>query len=353
MECGLVGLPGVGKTTLFSALTEGAVPITPGSVHPNVGIVSVPDPRLGVIAEHIPPEKIIHSTIRLVDIPGVASGDASRLNAILSNIRQVDAILHVVRCADFGGLGPPKPAADIEELDTELALADLVVAEGAIDKASRTARSGDKESKDRLALLERLHAVLEDGRSIRSMDDLTDADMRLLKSYGMMSAKPVLYVANVGEDDVAGNSAAAREVASIAEAAGGKSVCVSCGIEAELVELEGDDRQEMLESLGLAEPAIGPLARAARDLLGLSCFYTAGEKEVRAWTTPIGATAPEAAGAIHSDIQRGFIRAECYSVDDLVHFKSEKAIKDAGKMRSEGKGYQMQDGDVVHFLFNV
>ncbi|MHC5026702.1 MAG: redox-regulated ATPase YchF [Planctomycetota bacterium] len=328
MECGLVGLPGVGKTTLFSALTEGAVPITPGSVHPNVGIVSVPDPRLGVIAEHIPPEKIIHSTIRLVDIPGVASGDASRLNAILSNIRQVDAILHVVRCADFGGLGPPKPATDIEELDTELALADLVVAEGAIDKASRTARSGDKESKDRLALLERLHAVLEDGRSIRSMDDLTDADMRLLKSYGMMSAKPVLYVANVGEDDVAGNSAAPREVASIAEAAGGKS-------------------------LGLAEPAIGPLARAARDLLGLSCFYTAGEKEVRAWTTPIGATAPEAAGAIHSDIQRGFIRAECYSVDDLVHFKSEKAIKDAGKMRSEGKGYQMQDGDVVHFLFNV
>ena len=278
---------------------------------------------------------------------------ASRLNAILSNIRQVDAILHVVRCADFNGLGAPNPAADIETLDTELVLADLVVVEGAIEKATRTARSGDKEAKDRLALCERLKDVLEEGRSIRSMDDLSEMDHRLLKSYGMMSAKPVLYVANVGEEDVDGSSEAAQAVGAIAEASGGRAVSVSCGIEAELVELEGDDRQEMLESLGLAEPAIGPLARAARDLLGLTCFYTAGEKEVRAWTTPIGATAPEAAGAIHTDIQRGFIRAECYSVDELVQYKSEKAIKDAGKLRSEGKTYHMQDGDVVHFLFNV
>lgn len=363
MECGIVGLPGSGKTTLFNALTGSqASGFASGGgggagLKPNVGVAKIPDPRLEVIASYIPTKKIVHATIQFVDIPGVApgaaSGGAAKLNAFLAHVRQVDAVLHVVRCFDDGsGSQNINPVRDIDTMDTELALADLQVAESALDKAARTARSGDADAKARVAVLEKVQAMLGEGQPIRSTT-WTDAERAILRSYGMITAKPVLYVANVAEDDLAGESTHAQAVFRHAQSAGGEAVAVCAKLEAELAELEEADREEMLKSMGLTEPAIGPLARAANTLLGLASFYTAGEKEVRAWPIRIGATAPEAAGSIHSDIERGFIRAECYHVDDLVKYKTEKAIREAGKLRSEGKAYRMQDGDVVHFLFNV
>jgi GTP-binding protein YchF len=348
MECGLIGLQGVGKTTLFQALTAHAVPVQVGSMKPNVGIAAMPDPRLEQIAEFIPPEKLIPATVQVVDIPGVASGGgASSLNQILAHIRTVDALVQVVNCWEGRDA-----ASDIALMEAELILADLVVAEGALDKARRATRSGDTDAKKRLAVVEKVYEMLSDERPVRD-GDWDAAEAAVLKSYGFMSAKPVLYVANVGEDDLDGASPAAEAVQAAASAAGTTSVCVCAEIESEIAELEAADRSEMLESMGIDRPAIGVLASAMNEVLGLSTFYTAGEKEVRAWSIPRGASAPEAAGSIHSDIQRGFIRAECYHCDDLFELKGEKAIKEAGKLRSEGKAYCMQDGDVVHFLFNV
>jgi GTP-binding protein YchF len=238
-------------------------------------------------------------------------------------------------------------------MEVELVLADLVVAEGARDKATRNARSGEAEAKKRLDLLQRVCAILEEERPLRTHDGWTDGDRMLLKSYGFITAKPVLHVVNVTEDDMNGSGPAAVAAGERAKTRGEECVAVCAQLEAELAELDDADRDEMLGSLGLSEPAIGPLARAANQALGLTTFYTAGEKEVRAWAIPIGAPAPAAAGTIHSDIERGFIRAECYGVDDLIQYGNEKSIKEAGKMRSEGKSYAMQDGDVVHFLFNV
>jgi len=362
MDCGIVGLPGVGKTSLFSALTglSASAAAAAGAFKAHIAIAKVPDPRLDLIASFIPTKKIVQATIQFVDIPGIApgsgstgsGGEASRVSTFLASVREVDALCHVVRCFEVPGT-TPSPAADIDSLDTELTLSDMVIAEAAHDRAARTARTGDPDARARLAALEAALAVLNDGRPLRSAPAWTPAQMSILKSYGMITAKPVLYVANVAEDDLSGESNAAQAVRERALSAGGRSVALCAKLEAELAELDEADRLEMLRSMGLAEPAIGPLARAAYSLLGLECFYTAGEKEVRAWTVVAGATAPEAAGAIHSDIQRGFIRAECYHVDDLVRHKNEKAIKEAGKLRSEGKGYRMQDGDVVHFLFNV
>lgn len=355
MEVGIVGLPGVGKTSLFSALTGvDAASAGAGGFKANIGVAQIPDPRLQVIASHIPTKKITHATIQFVDIPGVAPGsntEAGKVNQFLASVREVDAICHVVRC--FEEAGPVNPAGDIDTLDTELTLGDLQVVEAARDRSARAARSGDAEAKARQAVVEELYAVLSEGKPVRSRTDWTPAQKVHIRGYGMITAKPVLYVANVGEGDVEGKSPAAGKVAEIAAAAGGQFVAVCAKLEAELAQLETADRKEMLESMGLTEPAIGPLARAAYRLMGLESFYTAGEKEVRAWTIPIGATAPEAAGAIHTDIQRGFIRAECFHVDDLVQHKTEKAVKEAGKLRSEGKTYQMQDGDVVLFRFNV
>ena len=237
-------------------------------------------------------------------------------------------------------------------MDSELIVSDMVVVEGAIDKAERTAKHGDKDAQRRLDVLTRVNELLENEKPARN-GEWDDNDKAILRNYGIMTAKPVLYVANVSEDDVNSESNGVKTVASHAATSGGESVAVCATLESEIAELDADDQTDMLESMELSEPAVGPLARALNTLLGLSTFYTAGEKEVRAWSIPEGAPAPQAAGTIHSDIERGFIRAECYHVDDLFNLASEKAIKEAGKLRSEGKGYSMQDGDVVNFLFNV
>jgi len=319
---------------------------------PNIGIASIPDPRLDRIADFIPTEKMIYATIQVVDIPGLPQGaTGGALGEVLANIRQVDALCHVVRCFD-DGLGVPEPQVAIISMDGELILADLVVVEGAVNKAARAARSGDKEAIKRLAVLEKCQSLLELEKPIR--DGTWDQDdLLILKSYGMMTAKPVLFVANVGEDDIDGSSDVAKAVVAHAKKINGHVIVLCAEIESEIAELDVSDRGEMLESMAIAEPALGAFARGANDLMGLATFYTAGEKEIRSWSIPIGASAPEAAGAIHSDLQRGFIRAECYHVDDLFELGNEKAIKEAGKMRSEGKGYAMQDGDVAHILFNV
>jgi len=346
MECGLIGLQGVGKTTLFTALTAHSVAVQMGGMKPNMGIAPIPDPRLAQITEFIVAQKVIPATLQVVDLPGVPSG-GSNLNAILAHIRNVDALCHVVKCFDNGN-----PANDISSMDSELIVADMVVVEGAIDKAGRTAKHGDKEAQKRVDVLSRVNALLEEEKPARE-GAWDESDRAILKSYGIMTAKPMLYVANVSEDDVNGDSDGAKYVSNYAEQNGGESVVVCASLESEIAELDKDDQAEMLESMGLIEPAVGPLARALNTLLGLSTFYTAGKKEVRAWPIPKGAPAPQAAGVIHSDIERGFIRAECYHVDDLFSLNSEKAIKEAGKLRSEGKNYTMQDGDVVNFLFNV
>jgi len=355
MEVGIIGLPQSGKTSLFDTLTGGHASAQSGAMRPNVGVAKVPDQRLGVIATHIPTKKIVHVTMQFVDLPGFATGEGGTVaGQLLAHIRSVDAICQVVRCfPEPGSTTPPKPVADIENLDTELILADMVVVESARDKAAKAARGAKGDAALRLAVLEKILPSLSDGQAVRSRTDLSPAELDILKSYGLITAKPVLYVANVAEDDLNGESDAAKAVKTYAEGLGAQCVAICAKLEAELAQLEESERDEMLTGLGLAEPAIGPLARAAYRLLGLTSFYTAGEKEVRAWTIPIGATAPEAAGAIHSDLERGFIRSETYSVADLEQFRSEKAIKEAGKMRSEGKGYKVQDGDVMHILFNV
>ncbi len=346
MECGLIGLQGVGKTTLFSALTAHSVAVQVGGMKPNVGVAPIPDPRLNKIATFVPTQKIVPASLQVVDLPGVPSG-GSNLNTVLAHIRNVDALCQIVKCFDGNDA-----ESDISAMDSELIVADMVVVEGAIEKANRTAKHGDKEAQQRLDVLTRAFALLEEERPARE-GDWDENDKLVLKAYGIMTSKPMLYVANVSEDDVNGESTEANVVKTHAKESGGGSLVCCAQLESEIAELDEDDRTDMLSSMGLKEPAVGPLARALNELLGLSTFYTAGEKEVRAWSIVKNASAPVAAGAIHSDIERGFIRAECFHVDDLFSLGNEKAIKEAGKLRSEGKNYAMQDGDVVNFLFNV
>ncbi len=362
MRAGIVGLPNVGKSTLFNALTSSKAAQSANypfcTIEPNEGVVSVPDGRLERISRYITPKKLVPAALRLVDIAGIVTGASEGEglgNKFLSHIREVDAILQVVRCFEDADVvhvaGTVDPLSDVETVEIELMLADLQTLENALPKAERTAKSGDKDAKARVDAIKTCLEHLGKDQPLRTLT-LDTVEAAAIASFGLMTAKPILYVANVDENDLHGEGPLASRVRARAKEIGAGVVAVCAKLESEIAELDEADRLEMLQSSGLEEPALAVLAREAYRVLGLQSYFTAGEKEVRAWTIPIGATAPQAAGVIHTDFEKGFIRAEVYTLNDLETHKSEKEIRAAGKLRVEGKAYIMQDGDICHFLFN-
>jgi len=363
MRAGIVGLPNVGKSTLFNALTSSRAAQSANypfcTIEPNEGVVSVPDDRLARISRYIVPKKLVPAALRLVDIAGIVKGASEGEglgNKFLSHIREVDAVLQVVRCfADPDVVhvaGAVDPVSDIETVEIELMLADIQTLDAALPKAERTAKGGDKDAKLRVEAIRKCLAHLGTDEPLRKLT-MDPMEAAAVISFGLLTAKPVLYVANVDEADLAGQGPLVQQVRAFAAKVSASVVPVCAKLEAEIAELDEADRAEMLASSGLAEAALPALAREAYRVLGLQSYFTAGEKEVRAWTVPIGATAPQAAGVIHTDFEKGFIRAEVYTLADLETYKSEKEVRGAGKLRVEGKNYVMQDGDICHFLFNV
>ncbi len=363
MKAGIVGLPNVGKSTLFNCLSNAKAqsanfPFC--TIEPNLGVVNVPDPRLEKLEELVNPEKVIPATVEIVDIAGLVRGASKGEglgNQFLANIRETDAILHVLRCFDNDNIvhvdGSVDPIRDKETIDIELQLKDLEAVEKRLEKVKRAAKTGNKEAQAELALLEKIQAVLMEGKSVRTIE-FTEKEEELVKSMQFITAKPVMYVCNVDESSAKDGNAYVDKVKETVKDEDAEIIVLAVATEADIAELEDyEERQMFLTDIGLEEPGVSRLIRSAYKLLDLQTYFTAGEKEVRAWTIPVGATAPQAAGVIHTDFEKGFIRAETISYSDYETYGSEAKVKEAGKVRVEGKEYVVADGDVMHFRFNV